>query len=151
MFLKPILALSLMLYSTGFGALRLLRDIENFKKDILTFLLPPPPPSQDLKYPPTQRPDTTIQHSGCCGDVSNQGWKPVPNKNSHPQNEELQQDYDQQITTFKPEVSTSTDRTLYREDLLNKRNLHDKKQRMGSGNCIGNKFCSQLMDIEHLK
>ena len=75
----------------------------------------------------------------------------MPNKNSHPQNEELQQDYDQQITTFKPEVSTSADRTLYREDLLNKRNLHDKKQRMGSGNCIGNKYCSQLMDIEHLK
>ena len=148
--LKPILVLSLMLYSTCFGAIRLLKDIENFKKDILTFLLPPPLPSQDLKYPPTQRPDTAIQHPGCF-DVSNQGWEPVTNPNSLPQIQELQQDYDQQITTFKPEVSTSADRTLYREDLLNKRKLHDKTQRMGSGNCIGNKFCSQLMDIEQLK
>ena len=140
MLMKPILALSL-LSSTCFGVLRLLKDIENFKKDILTFLLPPPQPSQDFKYPSTQRP--ALQHF----DVSNQIWEPVPNQNSHSQFQELQQDYDHQTTSFKPEVPPSTDRTLYREDLLNiKRKFHDKKQRLGAGDCIGNKFCSQHMD-----
>ena len=132
MLMKPILALSLV-SSTCFGVLRLLKDIENFKKDILTFLLPPPQPSQDLKHPSTQIP--ALQHF----DVSNQIWEPVPNQNSHSQFQELQQDYDQQTTSFKPKVPPSTEQTLYREDLLNiKRKFHDKKQRLGSGNCIGN-------------
>ena len=141
MLMKPILALSLLSSSTCFGVLRLLKDIENFKKDILTFLLPPPQPSQDLKYPSTQRP--ALQHF----DVSNQIWEPVPNQNSHSQFQELQQDYEQTTTSLNPEVPPSTDRTLYREDLLNiKRKFHDKKQRLGAGDCIGNKFCSQHMD-----
>merc|ERR1719333_866778 len=121
--MKPFLVLSL-LSSTCFGVFRLLKDIENFKKDILTFLLSPPQPSQDLKYPSSQRP--AIQHF----DVSNQSWEPVPNQNSHSQFQELQQDYEQ-TTSLNPEVPPSTDRTLYREDLLNiKRKFHDKKQRL---------------------
>ena len=152
MFVKQIYAFGL-LYSTRFGALRLLQDIGHFKKDLLTFLLPPRP-SQDLTphllatstHGPHSEPDYL--------DLENQGWEPVTNQNSH-QFQEVQHfikpqpDYPKETTTTEPTLpTTATDKTLYREDVLNKGKLHDKKQRVDSGNCVGNKFCP---GIDHLE
>merc|ERR1712004_460467 len=150
MFIKQIFALG-MLNSTCFGALTLLRDIGNFKKDLLTFLLPPRP-SQDLTHPSTHKPDTAPDYP----ELDYQSWEPVTNQNGHHQFQEIQDfikpqpDDSQQATTSKPALSTEADKTLYREDVLNNGKLHDKKQRVDSGYCVGNKFCPGI-DIDNLE
>ena len=150
MFVKQIYTLGL-LYSSGFGALRLLQDVGNFKKDLLAFFLPPRP-SQDLTHLPssTHRPHIEQLYL----ELENQGWEPVTNQNSH-QFQEVQHfikpqpDYPVETITFKPtSPTTETDKTLYREDVLNRGKLHEKKQRLDSGNCVGNKFCPSIDHLE---
>ena len=52
-----------------------------------------------------------------------------------------QPDYPEETTASEPTLpTTATDKTLYREDVLNRGKLHDKKQRVDSGNCVGNEF-----------
>ena len=154
------------LSTTCFGALRLLNDIGNFKRDLITFLLPPSP-SQDLKHPSTQRPDTGTGHtdsphfcrdrfSSNCLNLENDGWRPMTDTSSQHQYQEVQEfirpkpDLPQQTTTPQSTLSSEAEeeKTLYREDLLNRGKLHDKKQRVGSGNCIGNEFCSDPDSVE---
>ena len=150
MFVKQIYALGL-LYSTCFGAIRFLQDIEHFKKDLLTFLLPPRP-SQDLIHhlSSTHLPHTEPDYL----ELENQGWEQVTNQNSHQFQEvqyfiKPQPDIPEETTTSKPTLpTTATDKTLYREDVLNKGKLHDKKQRVDSGNCVGNKFCPGINHLE---
>ena len=150
MFIKQIYALSL-LNSTCFGALTLLQDLGNFKKDLLTFLLPPRP-SQDLTHPSTHRPNPDAAPD--YPKLDYQSWEPATNQNSQHQFQEVedfikpQPDDPQQATTLKPAQPTEADKTLYREDVLNNGKLHDKKQRIDSGNCVGNKFCP---GIDHLE
>ena len=149
MFVKQIFTLGL-LYSSCFGALRLLQDVGNFKKDLLTFLLPPRP-SQDLTHHSTHGPNTSPDSL----ELEYQGWEPVTNQNNHQFHEvqhfiKPQPDYPQITTTTTSEPtlpSTATDKTLYREDVLNRGKWHDKKQRLESGNCVGNKFCRTIASI----
>ena len=148
MFIKQIYALGL-LNSTCFGALTLIHDIRKLKKDLLSFLLPPQP-YQDLTHPSTHRPNAAPDYP----ELDYQSWEPVTNQNSQHQFQEVQDfikpkpDEPQQATTFKPALPTESNKTLYREDVLNNGRLHDKKQRVDSGNCVGNKFCP---GIDHLE
>lgn len=154
MFVKQIYTLGL-LYSSCFGALRLLQDVGNFKKDLLALLLPPRL-SQDITHQlfSTQRPHTEPDYL----ELEYQGWEPMTDENGpHHEFQEVQHfikpqpDYPQQTTTSEPTfptTATATAKTLYREDVLNKGRLHDKKQRVDSGNCVGNKFCPGIDHIE---
>ena len=166
MYMKQIFVFS-MLYTTSFGALKLLKDLENFKRDLLKFIINTPPTSP-RPHPTTEEFDWPIlcwniqQLSQSpipreCRNLSNQDYETMINPIHHQQQFEevsnfvkptVQQPDDSYLhpstTTLRPVKTTNP--TLFREDLLNRGRFHDKKQREDSGNCVGNNFCPHTQE-----
>merc|ERR1712061_10215 len=167
MYIKPIFVFS-MLYTTSFGALKLLKDLENFKRDLLKFIIPTPEGlSPSLRpHPTTEEFDWPI----LCWNIQQLSQAPIPRECRNLLNQDHEtvispihhhQQFEEVSNLVKPTVQQpdnsylhsstlrsveTTNPTLFREDLLNRGRFHDKKQREDSGNCVGNNLCSHTQE-----